>query len=687
MPMPLGPQRTTGRRARAWCPAAAGLAFLGGLAWLIHTAVEWVVEEAAKEESVIARLAAHQLDQTIRAGKIVLAGAALRATNASDFESGAARAMADLAPRLIIEPQFQALRFVDATGRVVRSSDGRRTVGLGSSLPEYFDGIARGQEFHIGYDLRPDGEAELVVAHRLEDRTGAFLGVAALTFDLARLRASLDATVSLAERSVVAVREDGVALFRLPDDGAAAAGRDLTRQPYFRKLASGARYGTYELVSAFDGKRRAGGYALSPDRELIVLASRTRAEILRVEILGKGRAALIFAGLLALTGAGAVYASSELRRRRRMLDERDELLASLNLADVGIAIADADTQEIVFVNRAFETMTGYTTADMRGKNCRILQGAGTDRAEVAKIRAAIDAGRPVRTDILNYTKDGAPYWNDLSIAPMRGPNGEIRAFVSAFRDVTARVEMTARLENSLARANAADRAKSAFLARMSHELRTPLNAIIGFSETIRLRVMGPLPERYAEYAGDIHDSGRHLLALVERILEMARLEADGRALDARPVDLAEIARAAATLSRAAIDDAAAQLVLELDGPVPALGDPTALRQIAVNLIANAARHGKKGGTIRVRAFAADGRARLEVTDDGPGLDAELLGRLGTPFLNRRSDTADGQGVGLGLAISMELAKRMGGSLAIANAHPGARATLDMPAAAAARSAA
>jgi len=110
------------------------------------------------------------------------------------------------------------------------------------------------------------------------------------------------------------------------------------------------------------------------------------------------------------------------------------------------------------------------------------------------------------------------------------------------------------------------------------------------------------------------------------------------------------------------------------------GDALALRQIAVNLIANAARHGKRGGCIVLRSGRArDGGAYLSIADDGPGLPASVLANLGAPFVGERSDTAGKGGLGLGLAISIELAKRMGGDLTVENAAPGVLATLTLPA--------
>ncbi len=237
----------------------------------------------------------------------------------------------------------------------------------------------------------------------------------------------------------------------------------------------------------------------------------------------------------------------------------------------------------------------------------------------------------------------------------------------------------AQLRDALNRAESADRAKGAFLGRMSHELRTPLNAIIGFAELMTHKVMGPIPDIYANYARDIIDSGRHLLALVERVLEVSRLGGAARALEAAPIDLDLLRRDAVRL--AAKDLAKAEAIVEMSGaPVRAIGDPVAVRQILVNLVANAARHGRRGGKIDIRLSEGQhGSAQIAVVNDGKPVDEAILRGLGTPFIGGGRSEIAGGGAGLGLAISVELARLMGGSLTLSNTQAGVCAELTLPA--------
>ncbi len=236
----------------------------------------------------------------------------------------------------------------------------------------------------------------------------------------------------------------------------------------------------------------------------------------------------------------------------------------------------------------------------------------------------------------------------------------------------------AQLRDALNRAESADRAKGAFLGRMSHELRTPLNAIIGFAELMTHKVMGPIPDIYASYARDIIDSGRHLLALVERVLEVSRLGGAARALEATSVDLDLLRRDAVRL--AAKDIAKAEATVEMTGAsIPAIGDPVAIRQILVNLVANAARHGKHGGLITIDLSGGqNGQAQIAVLNDGKPVDEAILRAIGTPFIGGGRSEIAGGGAGLGLAISVELARLMGGTLTLSNTPTGVCAELALP---------
>jgi signal transduction histidine kinase len=227
------------------------------------------------------------------------------------------------------------------------------------------------------------------------------------------------------------------------------------------------------------------------------------------------------------------------------------------------------------------------------------------------------------------------------------------------------------LELSRNAAEAASRAKSEFLANMSHELRTPLNAIIGFAELMRDELMGPLGHAsYKEYAQHIHDSGNHLLAEINNILDLSKVEAGSLKLREEEVDLAEVIKARVDAFRSSAVTAGLELIVELAGvPRAVIADEGRVRQMLDNLLSNAVKFTPKGGRIAARLRAAkDGGAEIQVEDTGIGMAAEDIARSVEPF--RQIDSSLSRkfgGTGLGLSLVKRLAELHGGSLAIQSA--------------------
>jgi signal transduction histidine kinase len=249
-------------------------------------------------------------------------------------------------------------------------------------------------------------------------------------------------------------------------------------------------------------------------------------------------------------------------------------------------------------------------------------------------------------------------------------------------DVTRLVEREEELRRALGEAEAASRDKTAFLAHMSHELRTPLNAIIGFSEMMTTETFGPLgAAKYRSYAEDIHNSAGHLLALINDLLDMSRIERGSFAIDLGPLDLGEIVDAAVRMLKPMAERA--QLTLAFDparGPLQVTGDRRAAMQIVVNLLSNAIKFTPAGGTVIVTTARGEDASTLEVADTGIGMKPGDLERLGRPFERGEDAVRLGlPGTGLGLAISMALARLQGGALAIDSTEgKGTRATLTLP---------
>lgn len=257
-------------------------------------------------------------------------------------------------------------------------------------------------------------------------------------------------------------------------------------------------------------------------------------------------------------------------------------------------------------------------------------------------------------------------------------------FLSHLKEGEERVH-AAELEASRAEARAAEemsRSKSAFIANMSHEFRTPLNAILGFSEVLRSEIFGPMPKgKYREYIGDIHASGKHLLKLVNDILQLSKIDADKMETNLEIVSAQDVIAG----SMRVVGILAAKRNIEIrahrDSAAPQIvADKTVLEQILLNILSNAVKFSEEGGVVEVHCTQAKDHYIVRIRDQGCGIPAGTLAQLGKPFVQAEGAFARKyQGTGLGLAISFRLAQLMGASLAIDSVEgEGTTATLTLP---------
>jgi PAS domain S-box-containing protein len=340
---------------------------------------------------------------------------------------------------------------------------------------------------------------------------------------------------------------------------------------------------------------------------------------------------------------------------------------------------------IVSADDAFMAMTGYTEPEVLGRTCMFLQGPGTDPLALAAIAQALRAQTRFDGEILNYRKDGTPFWNDLSISPVFDAQGGLSHYVGVIRDITDKrrqdeelgqhqhvleqlvEQRTAELAAACQRADAANQAKSAFLANISHEIRTPMNAIVSVSYLLRHE--NPKPQQVA-WLDKIDSASQHLLAIINDVLDLSKIEAGRVQLEITSFDL----RAVFDTVQSIIAETARHkgLSIQVDCeqvPERLLGDPMRLRQGLLNLAANAVKFTQQGQIVlRAKVQETHGDdllLRFSVQDSGIGISAEQQSRLFQAFEQAdASTTRKYGGTGLGLAITQRLAHLMGGKAGV-----------------------
>jgi PAS domain S-box-containing protein len=265
---------------------------------------------------------------------------------------------------------------------------------------------------------------------------------------------------------------------------------------------------------------------------------------------------------------------------------------------------------------------------------------------------------------------------------LRDSQGRILYEIGVMQDVTEQREREIELLTAKRTAEVANRTKTQFLANMSHELRTPLNAVIGFSQLIRDQSFGAIPDRYITYADDINSSGKLLLALINDILDMSRIEAGQQKLMEEVISIDSAINDCLRMVASKAADGGVRLIVENKGMLPALrADERALKQVLLNILSNAVKFTPRGGSVTIAAEAMKSTLDIRIADTGIGIAEEVIKDLFLPF--RQADASISRrfgGSGLGLAISKKLMELHGGEISI-DSHPGhgTRVSLHMPA--------
>jgi PAS domain S-box-containing protein len=318
-------------------------------------------------------------------------------------------------------------------------------------------------------------------------------------------------------------------------------------------------------------------------------------------------------------------------------------------------------------NPAAERIFGYLDEEVRGRNVSMLMPKAYGDAHDGYLREHLATGRKriigVGREVSGLRNDGSIFPLDLAVSAMLV--GDKHFFTGIVRDITERKRSELEMLRALEAAEAASRAKSEFLSSMSHELRTPLNAILGFGQ---LLAMDPkMRDEHADNAREIVNAGRHLLALINEVLNLAGIESGTLALNMEPVALHELIDECVLLAKPSA--ANQRLVIEADfahcHPLWVRADRLYLKQAVMHLLSNAIKFNHEGGRVFIRCVCcSDERIQLRVVDTGMGIAADKLADLFTPFNRLGREAGAIEGSGIGLVISKRLIEMMGGEIGV-----------------------
>jgi len=588
--------------------------------------------------------------------------------------------------------QINDLVVVDDRGMILHHSADTNPPGLDLTDRPYFavHRHGRSNNLYIGPPIASrvfPGTYVIPMSRRWTRPDGSFGGVVVAMVNPSNLGSSFENMRLGVEGTVTLALADGTVLVHRPWD---ESDRRLTHLGDWRDVYAVAQTrgeGTLETTQPGDGRPSIAAFRRVHDYPFTVVTT-----VPKEEALADWRRDSIVWGLLGLAMSVVIAVLTwyvERQQARRDQDQAKLARASRRIKGILDSMVDAvvtiDARgRIETFNPAAERMFGYAEPEVVGKSVGVLIPE-TFRMDHDRYMTGYrpDIGSRIignDREVLALRRDGSTFPMNLAVSELRldgDEGGGPRVFVGVIRDITKRKQQEAEILASKSQAEMANRAKSEFLANMSHELRTPLNAIIGFSEILDSEFFGKLNERQKSCAKDIHDSGKHLLDIVNAVLDMSKIESGRYVLNEEVIDPCEALGQCLMMVRDRAQDNGVELRNEMTAGIPNVWvDRRAFKQVILNLLSNAVKFTPAGGNVTVSAvIGEDGSLSVTVADTGIGIAKEFMAHLFQPF--RQADNSASrqyEGTGLGLSISKNFMELHGGSL-VCVSEPGVGTTM------------
>jgi signal transduction histidine kinase len=683
---PLAQPKAIWRSIAGGCRLSVICGLLIIVTFITGATVIWKLREAAlarseREMSNLGVVLAEQTSRTIQAVDLVLKEVQSRASALGPgspeqhrSELAGTNAHQFLVSHLQNLPQAEAITVIDPNGIMLNWSRDGPVSQVNFSDRDYFRQLSAHDNADVFFSEpmhgRINGKTVMYIGRRINGPEGMFLGVVGALIDTEYLE-GFYATISMVPgESVTMVRRDGIVIAGYPQIENRRGKRMPDQSPWFSRVIAGG------------GFYHSPGYLTDTPQIITVHPLRDYPLVVDVNVSEHsalkdwyGQAAAILAVMFGV-GVGLTLLFTVIITQLRLRDDQNNRLrqSEVNLRAserklrtyAGMA-ADwfwEQGADLRFIVDSRIPLTSRPT-DV-GKTRWDLGDPAMDQHRWDVHMADLAARRPFRDFRWERIQiDGKRRYMSTSGDPIFDEEGTFLGYHGTGRDVTADVMAAEELRSAKETAEAASRAKSDFLANMSHELRTPLHAIIGFSELIRNQTDGRISANYVAWAEDILGSGRHLLDVINDVLDLSRIEAGRYDVLEERVDLAVVARACRGMLRLQAD--ANQV--RIDSAIPevvVMGDRRAIKQIVLNLMSNAVKFTPPGGLVSIRIEEASHDAMaIVVADTGIGIDPAALASLCEPFTQADSSISRNYGgTGLGLAISRKLVALLDGTLTI-----------------------